>query len=55
MISGMWGSSFLFIKLMNDSVPTFSFAAARGFIATAALLAWLVVRKVSLHAREILK
>src|SRR4051812_20478562 len=52
MISGMWGSSFLFIKLMNDAVPPFSFAAARGFIATAALLAWLVARKVSLHARE---
>src|SRR4051812_17393139 len=52
MISGMWGSSFLFIKLMNDSVPPFSFAAARGFIAMAALLAWLVACKVSLHARE---
>jgi drug/metabolite transporter (DMT)-like permease len=49
LISGMWGSSFLFIKLINDLVPPFFFAAARGFIAMAALLAWLMVRKVPMH------
>src|SRR3954454_8087675 len=49
LISGMWGSSFLFIKLINDSVPPFAFAAARGFIAMVALLAWLMVRRVPIR------
>jgi len=52
LISGMWGSSFLFIKLINDSVPPFSFAATRGFIAMVALLAWLTVRKIPMHSSE---
>ncbi len=45
MISGTWGSSFLFTKLISHTVPPFAFAAARGFIAALALLAWMVVRK----------
>jgi drug/metabolite transporter (DMT)-like permease len=49
LISGMWGSSFLFIKLIDNSVPPFSFAAARGFIAMAALLVWLIVRKAPMY------
>ena len=52
LISGMWGSSFLFIKLISNSVPPFSFAAARGFIAMLALLAWLLVRKAAKHPIE---
>jgi drug/metabolite transporter (DMT)-like permease len=52
LISGMWGSSFLFIKLISNSVPPFSFAAARGFIATAALLSWLIIRKAPLYPEE---
>jgi drug/metabolite transporter (DMT)-like permease len=52
LISGMWGSSFLFIKLISNSVPPFSFAAARGFIAMAALLAWLILRKPPTYAND---
>src|SRR3954470_10570652 len=50
LISGMWGSSFLFIKFISNSVPPFSFAAARGFIAMAALLVWLLIRKASIYS-----
>ena len=52
LISGMWGSSFLFIKLISNSVPPFSFAAARGFIAMAALLVWLIVRRAPIYPNE---
>ena len=52
LISGMWGSSFLFIKLISNSVPPFSFAAARGFIATVALLVWLMVRKAPIYPSD---
>jgi drug/metabolite transporter (DMT)-like permease len=52
LISGMWGSSFLFIKLISNSVPPFSFAAARGFIAVAALLVWLLIRKAPIHSND---
>jgi drug/metabolite transporter (DMT)-like permease len=45
LISGMWGSSFLFIKLINNTIPPFSFATIRGFIAMVALLVWLVFRR----------
>jgi drug/metabolite transporter (DMT)-like permease len=45
LISGTWGSSFLFIKLISPTVPPFAFAAERGFIAMIALLAWLTIRR----------
>jgi drug/metabolite transporter (DMT)-like permease len=43
-ISGTWGSSFVFVKLITQSMHPFAFAAARGFIAMSALLAWLALR-----------
>src|SRR6516162_9469088 len=43
-ISGTWGSSFVFVKLITASVHPFAFAASRGFIAMAALLAWLALQ-----------
>jgi drug/metabolite transporter (DMT)-like permease len=43
-ISGTWGSSFVFVKLITVSMPPFAFAASRGFIAMSALLTWLVLR-----------
>jgi len=43
-ISGTWGSSFVFVKLITASMDPFAFAASRGFIAMAALLAWLALR-----------
>src|SRR4051794_29231173 len=52
LISGMWGSSFLFIKLMNNTIPPFSFATVRGFIAMAALLVWLAVRRLPRSSSE---
>jgi len=44
-ISGTWGSSFAFVKLISESMQPFAFAASRGFIATAALLAWLALQR----------
>lgn len=43
-ISGTWGSSFVFVKLITESMYPFAFAASRGFIAMSALLAWLAWR-----------
>jgi drug/metabolite transporter (DMT)-like permease len=43
-ISGTWGSSFVFVKLITESMHPFAFAAWRGFIAMSALLAWLALR-----------
>ncbi len=43
-ISGTWGSSFVLVKLITQSMPPFAFAASRGFIAMSALLAWLALR-----------
>jgi drug/metabolite transporter (DMT)-like permease len=43
-ISGTWGSSFVFVKLVTESMHPFAFAASRGFIAMSALLAWLALR-----------
>jgi drug/metabolite transporter (DMT)-like permease len=43
-ISGAWGSSFLFVKLISHSLQPFTFASARGAIAALALLAWLAIR-----------
>jgi drug/metabolite transporter (DMT)-like permease len=43
-ISGTWGSSFVFVKLITESMHPFAFAAARGFIAMSALLAWLALQ-----------
>jgi drug/metabolite transporter (DMT)-like permease len=42
-ISGTWGSSFVLVKLITESMHPFAFAAARGFIAMTALLAWLAL------------
>ena len=44
-ISGGWGSSFVFVKLISESMHPFAFAASRGFIAMSALLAWLALRR----------
>ncbi len=44
-ISGTWGSSFVFVKLITESMQPFAFAASRGFIAMLALLAWLALRR----------
>jgi|SRR5882724_9481762 len=49
-ISGTWGSSFVFVKLITESMYPFAFAASRGFIAMAALLAWLASRRRALPA-----
>jgi len=43
-ISGTWGSSFVLVRLITESMHPFGFAASRGFIAMAALLAWLALR-----------
>jgi len=43
-ISGTWGSSFAFVKLITESMHPFAFAASRGFIAMSALLVWLALR-----------
>jgi drug/metabolite transporter (DMT)-like permease len=43
-ISGTWGSSFAFVKLISESMQPFAFAASRGFIAMSALLVWLALR-----------
>jgi hypothetical protein len=49
-ISGTWDSSFVFIKLITKSMYPFAFAASRGFIAMAALLAWVASRRRALPA-----
>jgi drug/metabolite transporter (DMT)-like permease len=49
-ISGAWGSSFVFVKLITHSMHPFAFAASRGFIAMSALLAWLAWRSRPLPA-----
>jgi drug/metabolite transporter (DMT)-like permease len=49
-ISGTWGSSFVFVKLITESMYPFAFAASRGFIAMTALLAWLASRRRALPA-----
>ena len=46
-ISGTWGSSFVLVKLITESMYPFAFAAARGFTAMAALLVWLALRRRS--------
>jgi drug/metabolite transporter (DMT)-like permease len=40
-ISRIWGSSFVFVKLITESMDPFAFAASRGLIAMPALLVWL--------------
>jgi len=49
-ISGTWGSSLVFVKLITESMYPFAFAASRGFIAMAALLAWVASRRRALPA-----
>jgi drug/metabolite transporter (DMT)-like permease len=49
-MSGTWGSSFVVVKLITESMYPFVFAASRGFIAMAALLAWLASRRRALPA-----
>ncbi len=36
-ISGTWGSSFVLVRLITESMHPFAFAGSRGFIAMAAL------------------
>jgi drug/metabolite transporter (DMT)-like permease len=49
-ISVTWGSSFVFVKPITESMYPFAFAASRGFIDMAALLAWLASRRRALLA-----
>ena len=49
-ISGTWGNSFVCVKLITESIYPFAFAASRGFIAMAALLARLASRRRALPA-----
>jgi drug/metabolite transporter (DMT)-like permease len=42
-ISGTWGSSFVFAKWITESMHPFAFAALRGFIVMSALLVWLAL------------
>lgn len=51
-ISGTWGSSFVFVKLPTESMNPFAFAASRGFIAMSALLVWLASRGRTLPAYD---
>ena len=51
-ISGTWGSSFAFVKLISESMQPFAFAASRGFIAMSALLVWLAFRSRTLPAHD---
>jgi drug/metabolite transporter (DMT)-like permease len=51
-ISGTWGSSFVFVKLITESMHPFAFAASRGFIAMLALLAWLALRSHAVPADD---
>jgi drug/metabolite transporter (DMT)-like permease len=51
-ISGTWGSSFVFVKLITASMHPFAFAASRGFIAMLALLAWLALRSRTVPAAD---
>src|SRR6516164_10211791 len=44
-ISGRWGSSVVFVKLITESMHSFAFAASRGFTARSALLVWLALRR----------
>jgi drug/metabolite transporter (DMT)-like permease len=49
-ISGTWGGSFVFVKLITETMHPFAFAASRGFIAMSALLAWLILRGRTAHS-----
>jgi drug/metabolite transporter (DMT)-like permease len=43
-ISGTWGSSFVLVKLITESMYLVAYAALRGFVAMTALLAWVASR-----------
>ena len=49
-ISVTWGSSFVLVKPITESMYPFAFAASRGFIAMTALLAWVASRRRALPA-----
>jgi drug/metabolite transporter (DMT)-like permease len=51
-ISGTWGSSFVFVKLITESMQPFAFAASRGFIAMSVLLVWLALQRRPLPAYD---
>jgi drug/metabolite transporter (DMT)-like permease len=44
-ISGTWGSSFVLVKLITESMYLVAYAASRGFVAMTALLAWVASRR----------
>ena len=48
LISGPWGSSFVLVKLITESMYLFAYAALRGFVAMTALLAWVASRRRAL-------
>jgi len=51
-ISGTWGSSFVFVNLITESINRFACAASRGFIAMSALLVWLGLQDRPLPAYD---
>jgi drug/metabolite transporter (DMT)-like permease len=48
LLSSVWGSTWLFIKIGLADLPPFSFAGVRFVIAAAPLVAWLAVRRAPL-------
>jgi len=50
LISGPWGSNFVLVKLITESMYLFAYAALRGFVAMTALLAWVASRRRALPA-----
>lgn len=47
-LCGIWGSTWLFIKLGLESLPPFTFAGIRFVIAITILLAWIRIRRLPL-------
>lgn len=48
LLSAIWGSTWLFIKVGLEDLPPFTFAALRFALAIIALLPLLIVRRVRL-------
>jgi drug/metabolite transporter (DMT)-like permease len=51
LLASIWGSTWLFIKVGLQDLPPLTFAGLRFVIASAPLLLWILVRKVSLPTR----
>jgi drug/metabolite transporter (DMT)-like permease len=50
-LCGIWGSTWMFIKLGLEDLPPFSFAAIRFVIACAILFTWIRIRRLPLPTR----